>query len=53
MCTLLFPKHKVLFTPRSLIFNGEGASIQIDENNFEYLQEAITNICCLKTGPMD
>ena len=53
VCTLLFPKHKVLFTPRSLIFNGEGVSIQIDESNFEYLQEAITNICCLKTGPMD
>ncbi len=53
VCTLLFPKYKVLFTPRSLIFNGEGSSIQIDENNFEYLQEAIINICCLKTGPMD
>lgn len=53
VCTLLFPKHKVLFTPRSMILNGEGQSIQIDENNFEYLQEAITNICCLKTGPMD
>ena len=51
--TLLFPKHKVLFTPRSMIFNGEGESIQIDETNFEFLQEAISNICCLKTGPMD
>ena len=53
VCTLLFPKHKVLFTPRSMILNGEGSSVQIDENNFEYLQEAISNICCLKTGPMD
>ena len=53
VCTLLFPKHKVLFTPRSMIFNGEGESIQIDETNFEFLQEAISNICCLKTGPMD
>jgi hypothetical protein len=25
----------------------------IDETNFEFLQEAITDICCLKTGPMD
>ena len=25
----------------------------IDENNFEFLQAAITDICCLKTGPMD
>ena len=53
VCTLLFPKHKVLMTPRTVLLNGEDSSIQIDEQNFEYLQEAITNICCLKTGPMD
>ena len=53
VCTLLFPKYKVLMTPRTVLLNGEGGSIQIDEQNFEYLQEAITNICCLKTGPMD
>ena len=54
VCTLIFPKNKVLFTPRSmLITGGEGESIQIDETNFEYLQAAISNICCLKTGPMD
>jgi hypothetical protein len=50
----MFPKNKVLFTPRSmLITGGEGNSIQIDETNFEYLQAAISNICCMKTGPMD
>ncbi len=53
VCTLLFPNYKVLFTPRSMIFSGNGQSIQIDENNFEYLQSAISDICCLKTGPMD
>ena len=53
VCTLLFPKHKVLFTPRSMVLSGEGASVQIDESNFEFLQEAISNICCLKTGPID
>ena len=54
VCTLIFPKNKVLFTPRSmLITGGEGENIQIDETNFEYLQAAISNICCLKTGPMD
>ena len=53
VCTLFFPKYKVLMTPRTVLLNGEGSSIQIDEQNFEYLQEAITNICCLKTGPMD
>ena len=53
VCTLLFPKNKVLFTPRSMLITGEGSSIQIDESNFEYLQSAISDICCMKTGPMD
>ncbi len=53
VCTLLFPKHKTMFTPRSVLLSGEGGSIMIDESNFEYLQQALTNICCLKTGPMD
>jgi hypothetical protein len=42
-----------MFTPRSVLLSGEGQTIQIDENNFEFLQGAISNICCLKTGPMD
>ena len=37
VCTLLFPKYKVMFTPRSILLNGEGNSIIIDENNFEFL----------------
>ena len=53
VCTLMFPKYKVTFTPRSMLFIGEGQTCQIDENNFEFLQAAISNICCLKTGPMD
>lgn len=53
VCTLMFPKYKVIFTPRSMLFSGEEQTCQIDENNFENLQEAISNICCLKTGPMD
>lgn len=54
VCTLMFPKNKVLFTPRSmLITGGEGSNVQIDETNFEYLQAAISNICCMKNGPMD
>lgn len=54
VCTLLFPKNKVLFTPRSmLITGGEGENVQVDETNFEFLQAAISNICCMKTGPMD
>ena len=53
VCALLFPNYKVMITPRSVLLSGGGATIQIDENNFEYLQSALTNICCLKTGPMD
>ena len=54
VCTLLFPKHKVILTPKSILLTGgANGSIIIDETNFEYLQAAITNICCLKTGPMD
>ena len=53
VCTLMFPKNKVLFTPRSMLITGGEQSIQIDETNFEFLQAAISNVCCLKTGPMD
>ena len=54
VCTLLFPGYNILFTPRTVLLRGkDNVSIQIDESNFQYLQEAITNICCLKTGPMD
>lgn len=53
VCTLLFPNMKVTFTPRSMIFMGEGKTITLDENNFEHLQAALSSICCLKTGPMD
>ena len=54
VCTLLFPGYNILFTPRTVLLRGkDNVSIQIDESNFHYLQEAITNICCLKTGPMD
>jgi hypothetical protein len=34
---LLLPTYKTLFTPRSLVLNGDNHSITIDENNFEYL----------------
>lgn len=53
VCTLLFPDYKVMFTPRSVLFSGNSQTIQIDENNFEFLQAAISDICCMKTGPMD
>lgn len=53
VCTLLFPEYKVLFTPRSMILNLKNEQFIIDENNFEILQSVISDICCLKSGPMD
>lgn len=53
VCTLLFPTMKVTFTPRSMLFIGDGCTITLDETNFEFLQQAISQVCCLKTGPMD
>lgn len=53
VCTLIFPNNKVLFTPRSMLITGGEQNVQIDENNFEFLQAAISNVCCMKTGPMD
>jgi hypothetical protein len=44
---------KLNFTPRSMMLIGDGRTITIDENNFEFLQSALSSICCLKTGPMD
>jgi hypothetical protein len=38
VCALLFPTMKVTFTPRSILFIGDGCTITLDENNFEYLQ---------------
>lgn len=53
VCEILFPKYKIMFTPRSVLLSGDGMTIQIDEKNFEELQAVISDICCLKTGPMD
>lgn len=50
---LIFPKYKVLITPRSLIINDEGENIMIDESNFDYLQDILRMIFCSKNGPMD
>ncbi len=51
--TLLLPHNKVTFTPQSLIISGGESPISIDENNFEFLQEMVREIFCLKTASMD
>lgn len=51
---LTFPDYRVLFTPRSLIFQKENeVNITIDENNFDFLQSMMREIFCSKNGPMD
>lgn len=51
--TLLFPKNQVIFTPRSLLVNDNGQTHQIDESNFDFLQDALRKICCSNSGIMD
>lgn len=53
VCELFFPGMKVSFTPRAMMIMGNNHTVMIDENNFEYLQSAVSSICCLKSGPMD
>ena len=52
--TLLFPNKKVLFTPKSLLFQEENNdSIIVDEKNFEQLQEILRKVFCMQNAPMD
>lgn len=48
--TVLFPDYKVIFTPRSLLFNNKDLNIIIDENNFEFLQSGLEKIFCLRNS---
>lgn len=50
---LVFPQYKVIFTPRSIIFNFEGGSSMIDEENFNFLQECVKTIFCVNNNSMD
>ena len=48
---LIFPNYKLSFTPRTLILNDNEKMSIIDESNFEYLQEMVSNMFCLRSGP--
>lgn len=50
LSTLLFPGCKITFTPRSLLLIGENGVTTIDESNFDFLQQAVNQICCLRSG---
>ena len=45
--TLLFPKAKVIFTPRSILLNSGEINVTIDEENFEILQTLLQDMFCL------
>lgn len=44
---LMFPNYKVMFTPRSIMFQGQDNTATIDENNFQYLQDICREIFCV------
>ena len=46
---LVFPKYRTLFTPRSIILQGD-TQIMIDDSNFEILQEYLKEIFCFKSS---
>ena len=46
--SILVPNATVTFTPRSLLLNYNGTNINIDEGNFEYFQNVLRRVCCLK-----
>ena len=47
--SLIFPKYRTLFTPRSIILQGD-TQIMIDDSNFEILQEYLKEIFCFKSS---
>lgn len=51
--SLLFPSHKILFTPNSLLFQQDENTNIIDATNFELLQNVLRQVFCMKNAPMD
>ena len=45
--SLIFPNTTALFTPRALLLNLGDQSINIDEDNFETLQDVLKAVFCL------
>ena len=45
--SLIIPKAKIIFTPRSMLLNFDGATFTIDEGNFEKLQQVLEDMFCL------
>ena len=51
--SLILPNYKVNFTPRSLLLNHDGTNTIIDEGNFEYFQDVLRQVFCLKKKEED
>lgn len=52
-CSLLVPNSKITVTPRALLLNYNGTNIIIDEGNFEYFQDILRQVFCLKKKEED
>lgn len=50
---LIFPNWNVLFSPRALLLNFDGQSVNIDEGNFEDFQSVWKKIFCLAESGQD
>lgn len=48
--SVLFPTYQVIFTPRSMMFNHDQGNCMVDENNFEKLQQALSQIFCIQNS---
>lgn len=50
LCSLLFPKKRVVFSPRAITFMEDDLeTIMVDENNFDFLQEVIKDVFCVRS----
>lgn len=45
---LLFPSYQIFMTPRAIALNSDAGSVTIDENNFEVIQNIISQVFCLQ-----
>ena len=51
--SLIFPNNKVSVTPRTLLLNHDDGTSIIDEGNFEYFQEILRQVFCIKLDEDD
>lgn len=47
---LLFPDKKIMFSPRSIMLQGENGIITIDDTNFFVLQDIVKQIFCVSNA---